>query len=78
MDALWTRFHPHIIKVNELVQAGELGELKFLQADFGFKADYDPKGRLFNRELGGGTILDIGIYPIFLSLLLLGYLKISR
>jgi predicted dehydrogenase len=73
MDALWTRFHPHIIKVNELVQAGELGELKFLQADFGFKADYDPKGRLFNPELGGGTILDIGIYPIFLSLLLLGY-----
>lgn len=73
MDALWTRFHPHIIKIQELIQAGELGELKLLQADFGFKAAYDTKSRLFNKDLGGGTILDIGIYPIFLSLLLLGY-----
>jgi predicted dehydrogenase len=73
MDALWTRFHPHIIKIFNLIRDGELGEIKQLRADFGFKADYDPTSRLFNPDLGGGTILDIGIYPIFLCLLLLGY-----
>ena len=70
MDAIWTRFHPIIKKSLELVH--EIGEIKTIKADFGFKADYDPNSRLFNPELGGGTILDIGIYTLFMPLLFLG------
>lgn len=73
MDALWTRFIPTIVKAKELIDSGRIGEIKAVKADFGFRTDYNPKGRLYNPELGGGTILDIGIYPVFLSLLILGY-----
>jgi predicted dehydrogenase len=57
----------------EFIQSGALGNIKALRADFGIKPPLDPKGRLLNPEFGGGSILDIGIYPIFLSLLVLGY-----
>ena len=72
MEALWTMFLPSISKVQELIQEGHIGTPHMIKADFGFKAQYDPHGRLFNPELGGGSLLDIGIYPIFLSKLLLG------
>jgi predicted dehydrogenase len=73
MDALWSRFLPSTLKVLEWISEGRIGDIKVVRADFGFKATYDPSGRLFNPALGGGSILDIGIYPIFLSLLLFGY-----
>ena len=72
MEAIWTRFLPTIQKVLEIKHTGILGEIKVLYADFGFKAPYDPESRSYNLELGGGALLDIGIYPVFLSLLLLG------
>lgn len=72
MEALWSRFLPTIIKTKELIESGAIGEVVHLKSDFGFKAPYDPNKRLFNHELGGGCLLDIGIYPAFLSLLLLG------
>jgi predicted dehydrogenase len=72
MEALWTRFMPPINKVLELIQAGEIGELHSVKADFGFAAEYKPEGRLFDPALGGGSLLDIGIYPVFLALLLFG------
>ena len=72
MEALWTRFIPAMTRALEYIRDGRIGEVKALRADFGFKTEYHPSGRLFNPELGGGTILDIGIYPIFLSLLVLG------
>ncbi|MEM7105128.1 MAG: Gfo/Idh/MocA family oxidoreductase [Bacteroidota bacterium] len=72
MEAFWTRFHPHIKKLVELTASNKLGKLNSVTANFGFKATYDPESRLFNKYLGGGTLLDIGIYPVFLSLLLLG------
>ena len=75
MEALWTRFIPGTEKVLELLNSGLVGELKTVRADFGFKANFDPKQRLFNKELGGGALLDIGIYPAFLSLLTLGFPK---
>jgi len=75
MDALWTRFHPHILKLHELIKEGRLGKIRTLEADFGFYSDFDPESRLFNPDLGGGSLLDIGIYPVFLSLLILGYPK---
>ncbi len=73
MEAMWTRFIPAIQKTLDLIRDGEIGEIKTIHADFGFPANFDPNSRLFNPDLGGGALLDIGIYPIYLSLLLLGY-----
>jgi predicted dehydrogenase len=73
MEALWTRFLPGILKTLEIIKEGQIGQIKVLNADFGFKGTYNPESRLFNPNLGGGSLLDIGIYPVFLSLLLLGY-----
>ena len=72
MEALWSRFLPNIIKTKELVASGEIGEVKLLTAYFSIKSDNGPEHRHFNIDLCGGTILDIGIYNIFLSLFLLG------
>jgi predicted dehydrogenase len=73
MEALWTRFLPSIIKTMELIENDTIGQIIQLKSDFGFKANFDPKNRIFNKALGGGSLLDIGIYPVFISLLLLGY-----
>ncbi len=72
MEAFWTKFIPQYIKVESIIQSGELGELKMIQADFGFRpADPTPR-RLYDPLLGGGSLLDIGIYPVFLAVSLLG------
>ena len=75
MEALWSRFLPNIIKTKELIESGEIGEVKLMTASFCFKSNNGPENRLFNRDLCGGTILDIGIYNIFLSLLVFGMPK---
>lgn len=75
MEALWTRFLPHIEKVNEIINAGKIGEISIVEADFGFIANPDPSWRVFNPALGGGSLLDVGIYPTFLIFHLLGYPK---
>ncbi|HWB90682.1 MAG TPA: Gfo/Idh/MocA family oxidoreductase [Puia sp.] len=72
MEAMWTRFLPIMRNIMELVSSGQIGEIKYIRADFGFYAAFDPSGRLFNIRLGGGSLLDIGIYPLFLCLQLLG------
>lgn len=72
MEALWTRFMPPVNKVLELIEADEIGEINYVKADFGFAAEFKPEGRLFDPDLGGGSLLDIGIYPVFLALLLFG------
>jgi predicted dehydrogenase len=73
MEAMWTRFLPSTLKTLEIIQSGVLGKIITLHADFGFKAIKDFEGRAYNQKLGGGALLDIGIYPIYLSLLILGY-----
>jgi len=72
MEALWTRFIPATEKLIQLVEDKSIGKIVSLQADFGYQAHYDPDSRLFKKSLGGGALLDIGIYPVYLSLLLLG------
>ncbi len=72
MEALWTRFIPSFKKCLELVSKGEIGDLKLIDSDFSFNAPYDIEGRLFNPLLGGGSLLDIGLYPVFLALELAG------
>ena len=72
MEALWSRFLPRIIKTKELIDSGWIGEIKLMTAAFCFKSSHGPQQRHFNIDLCGGSVLDIGIYNIFLSLLLFG------
>ena len=67
MEAVWTRFLPHMLKARELIAEGALGELRLLQADFGFRMGVDPEHRLFDLAFGGGALLDVGIYPVSLA-----------
>ncbi|WP_438423311.1 Gfo/Idh/MocA family protein [Aquimarina macrocephali] len=73
MEALWTYFLPHYTYVLDVVKSNALGEVKTLKADFGFTTPFDPEGRVFNKKLGGGSLLDVGIYPLFAALSILGY-----
>ncbi|WP_420571992.1 Gfo/Idh/MocA family protein [Kordia sp.] len=72
MEAIWTRFMPSYKKVLELLDAQTIGDIISVHADFGFLGKFDPESRLYNKDLAGGSLLDIGLYPIFLSLLVLG------
>ncbi|WP_298513692.1 Gfo/Idh/MocA family oxidoreductase [uncultured Kordia sp.] len=72
MEAIWTRFMPSYQKVLELLDEKVIGDIVSIRADFGFLGEYNTENRLYNKKLGGGSLLDIGIYPIFLSLLVLG------
>lgn len=72
MEAFWTRFQPSFQKALEIIRSGELGKLKMIHSDFAFNAEYNPEKRLYNVDLGGGSLLDIGIYPVFMSLMALG------
>lgn len=72
MEALWTRFNPAFKAVKKHIDDGDLGEIKFINSDFSFKAEFPVESRVFNLSLGGGAILDIGIYPAFLTYSLLG------
>lgn len=72
MDALWTKFLPHYQKMIEMVKSGELGEIKMVRANFGFQSNAQPNSRLLNPELGGGSLMDIGIYNVFTAVDILG------
>ena len=64
LEAMWTRWMPHMIRIRELLAAGALGEVRSLIVDHDQKISTDPQHRLQNPELGGGALLDLGIYPI--------------
>ena len=64
MEALWPPFQPSYIKANEIIAGGSMGNLVHMRGKFGFISPYDPKLRTYDPELGGGSLLDIGIYPI--------------
>ena len=72
MEAMWTRFLPHMVRLRELLAAGTIGEVRMLQVDFGFRTSFNPQGRLFDPALGGGALLDVGIYPVSLASMILG------
>ena len=72
MEAIWTRFLPSTGKVMEILKNNELGQLQTVYSDLGFWKEYDPEHRLFDPEKGGGALLDIGIYPVFISMLTAG------
>jgi predicted dehydrogenase len=72
MEGMWTACMPFIDKIKVILEEGIIGELQYLEADFGFAAQKDLDGRLYNKALGGGSVLDIGVYPISLATLILG------
>ncbi len=72
MDAMWTRTIPAIIQVQRWLEDGRIGQPRLLQADFTFDIAFDPDHRLFNPELGGGALLDVGIYPLAMASMVLG------
>jgi len=72
MEALWTKFLPHYKEVKKIVDSGVLGPIIYLSADFGFVANEKDHQRLLRKDFGGGALLDIGIYPIFAAVDLLG------
>lgn len=72
MEAMWTRFLPLVVRVRELIAEGAIGELRMLWSDFGFRTSVNPSSRLFDPALGGGGLLDVGIYPVSLASLLFG------
>lgn len=72
MEAFWTRLLPHYLKMKELIAQGKVGAIKYLNAEFGFIPTPPFPPRLYDAALGGGALLDIGVYPIFLTLDLLG------
>ncbi|HTT59886.1 MAG TPA: Gfo/Idh/MocA family oxidoreductase [Acidimicrobiales bacterium] len=72
MEAMWTRFLPHVIALRELISAGRLGEIVSFEADHGQWFALDPSFRLFAPELGGGALLDLGVYPVSFASMLLG------
>ena len=72
MEAMWSRFLPHMHQIRSLLAAGAIGEIISVQADHGQWFTQDPKFRLFDPELGGGALLDLGIYPISFAHMVLG------
>lgn len=72
MEAMWSRFLPIIVETRKLIAAGAIGKVQMIQADFGFRASFNPASRLFDPALGGGALLDVGIYPISLATMVLG------
>lgn len=75
MEALWTFFLPHYQYVLKALEDKIYGHVLKVEADFGFHRAFDNSSRLFNKSLGGGSLLDIGIYPIFAALSTLGIPK---
>ena len=72
MEAMWTRFLPAYVEVKRILDSGEIGTPRHLVADFGFVADHGPQHRILNHELGGGALLDIGVYSLSVAAGLLG------
>jgi predicted dehydrogenase len=72
MEALWTKFLPHYIRMQEMISAGRLGEIRAVLANFGFRPKPPVNPRLFEPALGGGTVMDIGIYNVFIAMSVLG------
>lgn len=73
MEGMWTRFIPVISKAKSILQSGQIGEIKTFSATFGKLNKFDPFNRLYNKQLGGGSLLDMGVYPLSLALYFLGH-----
>lgn len=78
MEAMWMKCNPSFRKALEWVHEGRIGKPTYISADFFLDAPYDPKSRLYDPELGGGALLDVGIYPVTCAVMFAGRTKPSR
>ena len=72
MEGMWTRFFPLMQRLRKILADGTIGEPRMLTVDFGFRAEPDPSSRLFDPKLGGGAMLDVGVYCVSLASMVLG------
>jgi predicted dehydrogenase len=72
LEAMWTRYIPAMVKVRELIAQGAIGEVRMITSDFGYRAGFNPQSRAFDPALGGGALLDVGIYCLSLSSMIFG------
>ncbi len=72
MEAMWSRFLPHMVALRDLIAEGRLGEIRTVEADHGKWFAEDPSSRLYAPELGGSAILDLGVYPLSFAVMVLG------
>jgi len=72
MEAMWTRYLPLYQRLREELARGTIGDPRLLHATFGFHREFDPDHRLFDPDLGGGALLDIGVYVISLASMIFG------
>jgi predicted dehydrogenase len=72
MEALWTKFLPHYAKMKQILEAGTLGNIASVLIDFGFRPRIPVPARIYDPSLAGGTMLDIGIYNVFMAMSILG------
>lgn len=72
MEGMWTRFFPLMGRLRRMLSDGTLGEPRMLVVDFGFRAEMDPASRLFDPKLGGGAMLDVGVYCVSFASMVLG------
>lgn len=72
MEAMWTRFLPHVAALHQVIDSGEVGEVVTVQADHGQHFAFDPASRLYDPALAGGALLDLGVYPVSFAHDLLG------
>jgi predicted dehydrogenase len=72
MEAMWTRFVPAVVALREWIATGAIGEIRLVSGSLAGHRPYDPEHRLYKRELAGGALLDVGIYPLSFFFMLLG------
>ncbi len=72
MEAMWNRFQPWYTKVKEILEKGAIAEIDHVKAEFAVAFPFDPQHRIFNMKLAGGSLLDLGVYPIAIASLFLG------
>ena len=72
MEGMWTRFFPLMGRLRRMLADGAIGEPRMLTVDFGFRAELDPASRLFDPKLGGGALLDVGVYCVSFASMVLG------
>jgi predicted dehydrogenase len=72
LEAMWTRWLPHMVRIREIIAAGTLGDVRTVIADHNQRLPSDPGHRILNPDLGGGALLDLGIYPVSFAWDILG------
>lgn len=72
MEAMWMRFFPAVAQLRTWLQQGIIGDVRLVQADFCINIPFTPEHRLYRPELGGGALLDLGIYPLSFTAMVLG------